>query len=569
VDVKVTERKVDRRRFLKYGAATAVVVAAGAAAYTMYQPSAPTTPSVTTTEETAAKPKVPLTRVREIELLETVPEYDAMRFEMAKKIADQWRSIGIQVKETALAWNTIQPMLNAGNFDYFIIHWVAIADRIDPDFFCYMIHYSGEAQPGRMNFDQYKNSEYDQLALQQRVQWDPNERQKTVFACQQFIRKDMPDHYIANRKEVHMYNKNRFSNPTSMMGEGLNSFWNFMSITPLTDRKTVYWGYPTDLMALNPLAPIGAHDHNVLAMIYDRLFRISTTGQAEPWAAEKLDIIDDKTLDVTIRKGMKWHDGVGELNANDVKFTFEYVVQKMAPQVAGRAEMVDSIELLDTYKARFHMKQPFAVFIANGLSIVDILPEHIWKNINEPITYPNDKPIGSGPFKFEYWRKLEEMKLSTNKNYWQPPKVDGVLKIPFALDRLMDMMEKGDLDVLSGYVDPTAAKRLIPLSHIGTVINSTHSVYNGLINNSKEPFTDKAFRTAIGYCIPKEDIVNVVLGGSDYATVAHGMIAQANTFWFDPTIEPYGSDPEKAKQILKDAGYQWDSEGYLCYPPSQ
>jgi peptide/nickel transport system substrate-binding protein len=83
-------------------------------------------------------------------------------------------------------------------------------------------------------------------------------------------------------------------------------------------------------------------------------------------------------------------------------------------------------------------------------------------------------------------------------------------------------------------------------------------------NCRKKPFDDVAFRRALAYCIPKKRIVEEFYEG--YGVVAHSTIGSMNKYWHNPDVEKIDLDMDKARKILKDAGYEWDSAGKLYYP---
>ena len=140
-----------------------------------------------------------------------------------------------------------------------------------------------------------------------------------------------------------------------------------------------------------------------------------------PWVATGLKRIDDTTYDVTLRSGMKWHDGT-PFTAEDVKFTYDLIKSTKAPYSGWRVKQMDRVEIIDATTLRFVLSKPFAPFVTYALAEVFLLPKHIWQpkldelGAKEILNWDNLPVVGSGPFKFDYWRPGVEAKLSANKD---------------------------------------------------------------------------------------------------------------------------------------------------------
>ena len=125
-------------------------------------------------------------------------------------------------------------------------------------------------------------------------------------------------------------------------------------------------------------------------------------------------------------------------------------------------------------------------------------------------------------------------------------------------------LQKREIDMIGWNISPLQAKMLKRAKQI-TVINVPNNGFYPIhYNCRRKPFTDVAFRRALGYCVPKKRIVEEFYEG--FAVEAHSTIGPMNKFWHNPNVKKIDLDLEKARQILKDAGYQWDSKGKLYYP---
>lgn len=512
-------------------------------------------------------------KVREIEMYVTTADYDPIRYEFGSMIAQEWIKLGFDVKVTPLAWNRLSEIaLSQKEFDAFTLNWAGRAERIDPDHFVYMTMHSGNSGIGQYNIAGYNNPEYDKIAEAQRKASDPEERQKLVWEAQEYYIEDLPYAPVAHRNQLMAYNKKDFTNMTYMMGEGLNSFWTFMDATPTGDRKVLRWAYPSDINGLNPLNTTQTHDFQLTRLIYDRLVRVGTDGKPELWAAESIEDInkDGKTYQVKLRSGMKFHDGK-PVTANDVKFSFSLVSEVESPYFLGMVTKIESIDVIDDLTVQFNLSESFAPFISNTLAQMYIFPEHYWQPILDKdgakavLEHQNPEAIGSGPFKLEYWRKDQELSLVRNDDYFQQPKLEGVLSIPYAnVQGMVAAVEQGQADFTGWWFEPLQAEKMQQNENLEVLDIPDHGLYHINYNMRRMPFDDKAVRKAMSYVIPKQKVVDILLEG--HGDLGNSMISPKNTFWHNPNIKEFGYDQKQAFQFLKDAGYQWDENGKIYYP---
>ncbi|MEM4787088.1 MAG: ABC transporter substrate-binding protein, partial [Ignisphaera sp.] len=202
----------------------------------------------------------------------------------------------------------------------------------------------------------------------------------------------------------------------------------------------------------------------------------------------------------------------------------------------------------DKYTIRFTLKYPFAPFASLAtFTIFAPVPPNA-ANLEE-------KPIGTGPFKLESWKKGEQIILVANKDYWRgPPKADRIIiRIYPDPVTLRIALEKGEIDIALGIqpqdVEPLSKNPDIKMVSIdGLVIE-----WLGM-NHRREPFNNLLFRKAVNYAINYDYILNVVLRGT--ATRLYGPLPPA-VFGYDPEVENYGYryNPELARQLLAQAGY--------------
>lgn len=510
-------------------------------------------------------------KVPEIDLWITSQTYDPVRYEAGLMIANAWKQLGFEVKTTALEWATMSSEgMKAHKHDAFMIQWGGKAERIDPFHWLYSLHNSSEAAEGGYNVAGYENPEYDKLAEEFASNMDWEVRKQKAYKMQEILSHDVPQPPLVHRKLTMAYNKSNFENAVMAMGEGLYSFWNWVNITPKGDRDIIRFGTVSDLKLLNPLTTKTGQDIYMLRLIYDPLIRIDKDGKPIPWAAESYKSIDDKTIEVVLRDGMKFHDGK-PVTAEDVKFTFDFAREVKSPYYLSKLKKLDTVEKVDDKTLRFVLKEPFAPFISNGLALVGILPKHIWEKEYEErgpegiLSWENLPAVGSGPYKFDYWRPNEEFKLNSFDEHFNAPKAKGILRIPYAQTYgVVQGLKSGEIDVAGLNLLPLQIEELKDSDFLAFDEIDDQGYYMLHYNMRKAPFNDVDVRRALTYSIPKDQIIELVFGGR--AVPAYSTVAAVNKFWHNENIEKIGNNMEKARETLKEAGFRWDKEGKIYFP---
>ena len=353
-----------------------------------------------------------------------------IKYEEAMLLAETWKKLGLQVRVVPL--NYPNPMLevwfDSHDFDTFILGIASNPERLDPDFYTYHSFHSSNAGKGGWNLGSFNNKEFDRLAEAQREEYDLDKRRAIVYKCQQLLHRENPWLILVNKDGLQAYNKADFKDPVIPKLVGLEDAYAYFTFKPTGARKVISMAVPwTDIKTYNPLLMTESSVIFMLYFIYDTLVKIGPeTTKPEPWAAKEIKPIDLKTIDVTIRNDLKFHDGK-PLTAEDIKFTFEFMIKHGALYFKPSLNPIESVNIMDKYKVRFHLKNPYPPFITQTLVMIPLLPKHIWEKIEKPTEYRNVPPIGSGPFKFDHWREAQEFKVSRFPDHFKPAYVDGVL----------------------------------------------------------------------------------------------------------------------------------------------
>lgn len=453
--------------------------------------------------------------------------------------------------------------------------WGGGPDRLDPDFFLTEWFHSSRAVKGGRNYGYYTNKEYDSVVDAQKVEMDRVKRQALVRKAQKILAKDNAFFPIYHHDYVQAYNKERIEGVVPVMGTGIGFAyipWTFYKAKPKTSQREVRVVNLYDIHTLNPFATPEVENEAWLRLIYDTFVKRDADLNLIPWAAESWKVVDSTTVDIILRDGMKFHDGK-PVTVEDVKFTFDYINKWKFPALSRAWKQIKSVDIMEGRRVRFKLVEPFAPFIANVLGHMFIAPKHIWEKIPEsvgtanPTDWPNPKPVGSGPYQFVEWKKGEYFHYKANKDHaFMPPNFDGLYYIVNpTIPGLLMMMEKGQAEIVGNYLDGKQGKDLDSLPHLKMVATPNHGMYEVRPNVKMKPFDDPAFRQAFQHAVNRKMMLDVNLSG--FGTICHNTpINPLNKFWSDPEIPVVEFDLNKARAILKAAGYTWDEKGKLHYP---
>ena len=321
------------------------------------------------------------------------------------------------------------------------------------------------------------------------------------------------------------------------------------------DKLTV--ATAADATTLDPSAQNDSYASNVMSQIYDGLIEIDQDGVVHEKLAESYETPDNLTYIFHLKKGVKFHNGE-ELKASDVKFTFDRALK--SPAVAHIFADIDpdSLETPDDYTFQFKLKEPYA-------GTLEALCHPAAFIVNEKaVTEAGDKyatnPVGTGAFKFVSWSKAHNVVLERFEDYHGELPVFKTLEfriIPEGTNRIIEL-ETGGVDIAMDIAPNDVSKvegndelKALKIADYGTTFMG--------INTQKEQFKDPRVRQAIAYSIDLEAIVGAVWKGVGRAASAPYTGSIKYSIAEDRPVTK--RDPEKAKQLLAEAGYP---DGFSC-----
>jgi len=313
---------------------------------------------------------------------------------------------------------------------------------------------------------------------------------------------------------------------------------------------------------LDPTAGAAAAiDEVVYANVFEGLTRIGPNGEVKPALAESWEVSDDgKTYTFKLHSGVKFHDG-STFDAEDVKFTLDRA--RAADSTNAQKvlfEAIENVEVVDPQTVKVTLSKPQGAFLYNmgwGDAVI-VAPESADGN--------KEKPVGTGPFKFENWAKGSSITIVKNPDYWGEPvaleKAEFRI-IPDAAAAIPAMLS-GDVQAFPNMPVGDALPQIQADPRFEVVIGATEGETILSTNNKKEPFNNLKVRQAIAHAIDRQAIIDGASSG--YGTPIGSHFSPANEAYIDLT-GTYPHDVEKAKALLKEAGFEDGIKATLKLPP--
>lgn len=498
-------------------------------------------------------------------------------YETALLIVDGMRKLGLDVDVKVITWEQMIDAVwyNRDAWDMTGWQMTARPERLDPDEFLYNLFHSSTAENG-YNFIGYINPKYDEIVEKQRVTLDKEERRDLVFQLQEILANEAVCDFVVNPTVNIVYSSKVFK-PESikeMAGMGIKNFWTYIYAEPAGEQKNLILNSNDTIHAINPLYVSGTADSWVTELVWDRLMRVGQDGLPKPWAAESVEWISDKQVKIVLREGMKWHDGK-PVTVEDVKFSFEAPLGGEVPMYKPFVDNIESIEIVNDSTLLFNLKKAFAAFETATLAKMNIIPKHVWESILEDLKASPDNvesiqeemPVGSGPYKYSNWKFSEEVVLEKYTEHFSVPKMEKwIIRFIPNMEATLGMIQNGEINFLATYLgDSQLLQQKVEENPDLTMISSIDLGFRYFaFNHRRPPFDDIAFRRAIVAITDRDIIVAAVWKG--FAVSGDSVISPALEFWKKDNLNLPSGGVEEAKQILKEAGYNWDEKGKLMYP---
>jgi ABC-type transport system substrate-binding protein len=330
---------------------------------------------------------------------------------------------------------------------------------------------------------------------------------------------------------------------------------------------TLRVAWESDVAGLDPRLSPGAQALYVMGNLFNSLVTIDAELNYVPDLAESWEILEGgKVYVFHLRRGVKFHDGT-DFDAGAVRWNYQRLMDPAEKALdAPNYSIVEGVDVVDAHTVKFTLKYPSAtllpVMAAHGAGFLQMSPASYKQWGKEEVRL---HPIGTGPFKLAQWQQNQVIVLEKNPHYFLPG-------LPY-LDRLeLRIMKEGVTRVTALRAGEVDFANAVPREHVERLAKDAKIRLfrgrdtlriNSYFNIARAPFNDARVRRALlGFGVDRAAIVRTALLG------------QAQPLWsFVPSggkghidfEEQFPYDPDKAKALLKEAGYD---ETPPCATPS-
>ncbi len=339
---------------------------------------------------------------------------------------------------------------------------------------------------------------------------------------------------------------------------------------PAAQEKVLVWGRGGDSVSLDPIQVTDGESLKVTHQIYEGLldYAPGSTEVVPVLATEWEASPDGLEWTFKLRQGVKFHDGT-DFNAEAVKINFDRWRNTSDPLHVGgefpyysymfggfdEASNIQDVVVVDDYTVKFVLKNIQASFLQDIAMVPFAIASP--KALQENPERLNDHPVGTGPFRFVSWTKGDRIVLEANPDYWGgKPAIDRLIyrSIPDNNARLV-ALQAGELDVMDG-VEPAFLPTIQATGQFDIIERPPMNIGYLAFNTQKPPFDNVLIRRAINHAINKEELNTAFYGGMGIPAVSP---LPPSVWGHNPNVPKYEYDPEKAKELLAQAGYGPDN----------
>ncbi|MGM0689679.1 MAG: ABC transporter substrate-binding protein [Bacillota bacterium] len=319
-----------------------------------------------------------------------------------------------------------------------------------------------------------------------------------------------------------------------------------------TDAKTLDCGY-------------AYHEGEIDLMyhLYDGLVQFKDeTLEIEPALALDWSVSEDGLVwTFNLREGVKFHDGT-DFNADAVEFSFMRILDEEHPFYGlgdqGLAYMdwllgsaVAEVRAVDDYTVDFVLNDVFGPFLTYmGIYSQYIVSPTAVETYGEEY-YQN--PVGTGPFKFDEWRMDEYVQMSAYDDYWgTKPAIDSIIwkVVPDESTRLMELQSKNVHAIKT--IAPAQLDTILASDELELMQMAGSNLFYAAINHQAVPFDDIRVRQAFMHAIDFDALTETLYEGLGTRAINP---MPPTIFGFNHDVTPYAYDPDRAKELLTEAGY--------------
>ncbi|NLT58813.1 MAG: hypothetical protein GXX99_07615 [Clostridiales bacterium] len=304
----------------------------------------------------------------------------------------------------------------------------------------------------------------------------------------------------------------------------------------------------SDAETIDPTFGSATVTWNYLLQVFEPLIYRDENMELVGVLAESWEWIDELTFRVHLRPGVKFHSGA-DFNAESVRVSFERMFTTNTTNRTPKDIPFDGLEIIDSLTVDIKIKTPTPM-LPYYLRVLYMLDPTVYEGEMEPILDPA-RISGTGPYRIIEWVRDDHYYLEAFEGYWEgAPSIKKVIyrPVPESSTRVAEMLA-GNADIIQN----------VPIDQIDKINTDSTKILQApggrdnmiAISCNQKPFDDVRIRQAINYAVDKEAINDSLLAGM--GEIYGGIVMPPND---NPDVKPYPYDPDKAKALLKEAGYE-------------
>ena len=287
---------------------------------------------------------------------------------------------------------------------------------------------------------------------------------------------------------------------------------------------------------------------NPLMAFFDSLTYNDQEGNTNAGLVTSWENTAPDTWILKVRPGVKFHNGK-PVTAEAIAFNIHYFTtdEGRSTNAARQVKYLASARAIDENTVEVKTKKPNPIFYSQA-AIIRVVEPTAW---SEGIETFARNPVGTGAFRVTDWG-TDRIEAVAHDNGWRKPKVDAltIIELPEVASRVQALLS-GQVDMALD-VGPESID-IIEDAGGQVIVSATHNIMTLMINSVREgPLQDVRIRQAMNYAVDKQAFIDTVLRG---LVRAAGQPIKMGNVGYNPNVKPYPYDPEKAKQLLAEAGY--------------
>ena len=314
------------------------------------------------------------------------------------------------------------------------------------------------------------------------------------------------------------------------------------------DSSQIVVGIAQDLEdSLDPHKAVAAGTKEILFNVFEGLLKPDCDGNIVPAVAKEYRILEDgQCYEFTLRENVNFHNGK-PVTAEAVKYSLEKIAGMMGDEPMIPAySLIEKVDIIDDHTVSVHLSEQDVDFPAY-LAMVNaaIIPKD---NAN-----PDTNPIGTGPFKYESRSVLQNFIIVKNEDYWgEKAYLDRVIfNIVPEMDTVVMNLRGGSLDMYAHLTTDQVNQLTDQFDVLEGTMNLVQALY---LNNDVKPLNDVKVRQALCYAVNVDEMLTLTSEGKG-TKIGSSMFPAFNKYYMPELADSYQFDPEKAKELLKEAGY--------------